>query len=193
MWLQGGYFRQFRLGIVILLRVEIARNPPRFVVGGHGKLRVFLLDGEVVEVLRQRELVAETQSVVIKTETEVEPALLQGLAKTDEKLVVVVADVARLAPYGLPGFVKGRSLHAGNTESAHQIGHAFRAFFARERAGNRCRERPLTVGFQLQTEVRGPDNAAALVRKVVGGTACGIERKVHNKTTVGRNQPVTGG
>ena len=78
---QTADLRQFRLRVVVLLRVVVAGNPPRGVVAGHRELGQFLLDPEadqrIVDVSRVqlggqqvRKFVAEAQAVVVETEAD---------------------------------------------------------------------------------------------------------------------------
>ena len=120
--------RQAALGVVILLRVVVARYPPRRVVASQGKLRQLLLEPEtdqrvVDAVVAHRELVAEAQTIVIQAETYLHhrrPLLgrmvhalhrAHGLLQRHQHLVVVVADIGLLAPHRVPHLVESAALH----------------------------------------------------------------------------------
>ena len=105
----------------------------------------------------------------------------------------MVANVARFTPYGLPSLIKSRGFYIGNGEPTHQIRHACIEFFLAVCTGSRSRVRHVSVGLQLQTKRGRLDHAAPFIRKIVVGTACGINGKVHHEPTVRRHQSVTGG
>ena len=109
--------RETALGEVIFLSVIVTRHPPCCVVTGEGELCHLLLDHEVAEVLLIRELVAESETVVIETEADGHLLVGRGLHEVHEELVVVVADLCLLTPYGLPGLVEGSSLHTLHSEA----------------------------------------------------------------------------
>ena len=91
-------------------------------VGCHGKLGVFLLDDDVVEVVVSWQFVTEADAFVIDTEADDYLPFECRLADGDSHLVVVVADVFVLAPYGLPCLVERALLHTFHPESFHQAG-----------------------------------------------------------------------
>ena len=102
-----------RLRRRIFLRAVVAGNPPGGVVAREGKLRQFLLNIKIGEVVLHGELVAESQSVVVEAEAHLHHGGLfgvlpvdGGLLQRDEKLIVVVANLGFFAPYGLPRLVE---------------------------------------------------------------------------------------
>jgi hypothetical protein len=62
--------RETALCEVILLSVVVSRKPPCCVVTCESKLCKLLLDYEIAEVLLIWELVAESETVIVKTETD---------------------------------------------------------------------------------------------------------------------------
>ena len=108
--------RQLRLGIVVLLRVVVAGNPPRGMVAGHGKLGQLICYLEVSQCVLVGKLVAERQAVVVKAEANLHdggtgnhlalPVEGTVLFQRDEQLVVVVADRGLLAPDRLPRLIE---------------------------------------------------------------------------------------
>ncbi len=77
-------------------------------VAGHCKLGVFLLDDEIREHTFFGKFVAESDAVVIHAETQIHLAVATRLVKFHKQLVVIVADIAVLAPHRLPGLVERR-------------------------------------------------------------------------------------
>ena len=110
--------RQPRLGVVVFLRVEVARNPPSGMVARHGKLSQFLLNPEAHQGVLNGELIAEAEAVVVKAETDLHHrgTLLRrmihtlhgtnGLLQGDEHLVVAIADLSLFAPDRFPSLVE---------------------------------------------------------------------------------------
>ena len=117
-----------RSGVVVLLGIVVARNPEGGMVAGHGKLRVFLLDNEIVELFLLRELVAEAQTIVEQPEANDNLPLVLGLVEGHGQLVVVVAYLALFAPNRTPGLVETRCLRLGHRKSVHQVGLGFQPF-----------------------------------------------------------------
>ena len=107
---QGRDLRQAGLGIFILLRVEVARNPPGGVVAGHRELRQLVVDDEIFRPVHRPELVAEAQSVVEETEADCHQPFGRLVFQIDSQLVVMVADRLFLAPHRMPGLVVGASV-----------------------------------------------------------------------------------
>ena len=86
-------------------------------VSCESELGKLFLDDEIAELLLVRELVAETETVVVKTETDRHLPLCRRLDEVHEKLVVIVADLSFLSPYRFPCLVEGSCLHAFNLEA----------------------------------------------------------------------------
>ena len=154
---QTADFGQAALGVVIFLRVVVSGNPPGGMVARHGKLRMFLLDDKVHQVLLPGELVAQAHAVVVDAEADVHIAVRLGLTKLHQQFVIVVADVLHLAPDRLPGLVKGRRRGLHHFKTVHQVGSS----------------------VQLQTQATGFDDGAVFVVHGVGGHAAGGQFKVH--------------
>ena len=89
-------------------------------VASHSKLGVLSLHDEIWQILLLWELIAEPYSIVIHAETQVHETTVRRLLHLHEQLVVVVADVACLAPYGLPGLIECRSRCHVDTEGIEQ-------------------------------------------------------------------------
>ena len=96
--------------------VVVTGNPEGGEVLVEGKLRQLVADNEVAEGLLLGKLVAEAEPVVEEAEADDNHAVsvclcaecsAHGLAEVDGQFVVVVADVALLAPDSLPGVVYG--------------------------------------------------------------------------------------
>ena len=94
-------------------------------VASHGKLRMFFFNEEIVQFLLLRELIAQSDTVIIHTEADDDramtlierPAPLFGIlgshlavsilvVQGHGQLVVMVTDVAGLTPNGLPSLVE---------------------------------------------------------------------------------------
>lgn len=160
--------------ILVLLRVVVARNPVGGVVAGHGKLRVFLLYHEVVEVLLLRKLVAQAHAVVVDAEAQTYVTIARRLVEAYLKFVVVVANGLCLAPYRCPSLVERGCLRCCFLESVHQVGllHALRC---------------VLVASKLQSEVRGVNHLLALVAHFIRRTSVVRERKGQAHVAVGRS------
>ena len=93
-------------------------------IAGQCKLRALFLDEEVVQFGLLWELIAQSDAVVVDTEADEELPFLLGLRQSRNILDIVVADGARLAPYGFPGFVEGGGLLALQGEAIEEVGLA---------------------------------------------------------------------
>ena len=107
--------------VVIFLSVIVSRNPPGCVVARHSELRDLVLYDEVFEPFLLRELVAEAEAVVVEPEADDHDRLRAFLVsrillERDSQLIVVVADVAFLAPDRLPRLIEGVPLDAREDE-----------------------------------------------------------------------------
>ena len=102
-------------------------------VPGHCEAGKLLLDDKVGKLFLLREFITEPEAVVIEAEAYdhcdiIGPAAAVEVflcGEGDSHLVVVVADMAFLSPYRLPGLVKGRAGHIGESESvveAYRVG-----------------------------------------------------------------------
>ena len=76
-------------------------------VASHGKLSVLFLDEEVVERLLLRELIAQTESLVIHAEADDDVSVGRRLVEVNLEFVVVVAYLRPFAPYGSPSLIEG--------------------------------------------------------------------------------------
>ena len=163
---QAADFGKAGFGIVILLCIVIAWNPEGRVVARHGKLGMFFLDDEVVEVLLQGEFVAEAQAVVEEAEAEDDVTVLCLLVERHSHLVVVVADFLLFSPDGLPGLVERGGLHAGQGEAVHQAG----------------------VVLELQPQLGRLDDYLIFIIQLIDGLSLRIDAEVQAKLAVGRNE-----
>ena len=187
---QSADFRQAGDGVVILLRVVVARNPIGGVVARHGELRMLFFYYKIVEVLLVGKFVAEAQAVVVEAEAEDDAALVGGLVEGDGQLVVVVADFALLAPDGFPSFIERGGLGVADDEACHQVG--FGVDEGLVLVAHFCPfEVRLLVGvflFQFQSQGAGFDDGFVFVEKLVGGCALRVEVEVHQQVPVRRLQ-----
>ena len=110
-----------RLGVFVLLRVVIARNPPRRVVARHGKLGAFVLHLEVVQLTFLRELVAKAHSIVVNAKADVEHSLGRLLFEPHQQFVIVVSYCAVLAPNGRPSLVGRAFFFAHKRKTVQQV------------------------------------------------------------------------
>ena len=118
---QFAYLAEFARYGLVLLRVVVSRNPPSGVVACHGKLCVFLLNGEVGQVLLSRKFVSEAEPIVEHAEAYLYLTFVLGLWEGDAEFVVVIANVAFFAPNGLPRLVEGRGRMVGLHEACHEV------------------------------------------------------------------------
>ena len=70
------YLRQPALLRLLLLCVVVTRQPPCYVVAGHGKLTALLLNEEVVQLALLGKLVAETDTFIVDAEADDDGALV---------------------------------------------------------------------------------------------------------------------
>ena len=162
---QSAYFGKFGLHVVILLRIVVARYPKRLMVARHSKLGTFFLDNKVVQVLLQRELVTEAETVVKEAETNDDIAVLRLLIQRYGHFIIVVTDLFYFTPHRFPGFIKRRGFGTGQSKSVHQS----------------------RIIFQFQTEFRGLNNRFSFVGKFVNRFTLGIYRKVQSELAVRRS------
>ena len=122
----GAYLGNTALEIGIFLSIKVARNPPSRMISRHPELGTLFPDGKIRKILLLREFVAETQTVVVQSETHchqhvekplvsespgpvdglvhgIHPLLPQG----HRQFVIVISNQALLAPNCLPGLIKG--------------------------------------------------------------------------------------
>ena len=112
--LNGTYLTQFRARIFILLRIIISGDPICRNISGHSELRLLFLYDEVIEVLLLREDIAESQTVIIETELDLDIAVFSGLGKGNEHLMIAIVDASFLAPDRLPPTIMDKSFAAGH-------------------------------------------------------------------------------
>ena len=162
---QSAYFGKFGLHVVIFLRIVVARYPKRLMVARHSKLGTFFLDNKVVQVLLQRELVTEAETVVKEAETNDDIAVLRLLIQRYGHFIIVVTDLFYFTPHRFPGFIKRRGFGTGQSKSVHQS----------------------RIIFQFQTEFRRLNNRFPFVGKFVNRFTLGIYRKVQSELAVRRS------
>ena len=90
-------------------------------VAGQAEFGFFFVHRKVAQFFLHRELIAESQSVIGQTETEVQQPARSVLLHGDEQFVMVVADFTVLSPYWLPGSVAFRSLCVGHRKVAVEL------------------------------------------------------------------------
>lgn len=116
-------FDQRRAVVQVFVTVPFAgRDPPRGSRGRDVELGQFVVDHHVLELRLVRELVAETDAVVVDPEHHVEGTLeLELLGQAHAQFVVVVAHEATLAPGLLPGLVEAARAAVGQHQVAVQL------------------------------------------------------------------------
>ena len=142
--IEAAHLREATLGVVELLRVVVAGDPPHRVVAREAELRQLVGEPEVDQRVVYprfrvfqfgryiiRPLIAEAETVVVQAETYIHHRGLVHtfafvvevvvLLQADYHLVVVVADVGFLAPHGLPGLVERFFMHIVHLKSASHI------------------------------------------------------------------------
>jgi len=103
---QAADFGQTGLSIVVLLSVIVTGNPESGMVPCHSKLGMLLFDRKTVQTSLQRELITESQTVIIKAETDDDMTVLFLLFQPHSQLVVMIPYLCHFAPHGFPGFIK---------------------------------------------------------------------------------------
>ena len=132
-------FRELRLLCLLLLSVVVAGQPPCRMIAGHGKLCQLLLDQEIVQFLLLRELIAQSDAVVIDAEADDDRAValiecpsalaricshlvvFMLLVQDHRQFIVVVAYGGRLSPDGFPSLVESRDLVVLNGKALHEV------------------------------------------------------------------------
>ena len=98
-----------------------------------------------------------------------------------QQLIVMVADVAGLPPYGLPRLIEGTRLLTSERKTALEVGLA----------GAGCACSPLSgifligVGLQFQSKFRGDNHCLPFIRKVINWFTQSGQREVHLHLSVG--------
>ena len=116
----AGYFAQAALGVVVLLRVVVAADPPGGVVARQGEFRPFFLYLEICQRVLLREFITQPEAVVIEPEAYVHRSAV-SLQQMDQKFIVMVAYLGLLAPDRLPRFVETVGLGLDKGESLPEI------------------------------------------------------------------------
>ena len=180
-------FRQFRLGVVVLLRVVVAGNPPCGMVARHRKLGQFFHDPETDESVLNGKLVAEAQAVVIEPEADLHHGgfgfggmvhafhAADGLFQRHQHLIVVVADVCLFAPHRLPCLVEGAVFcvfqHKG-------VGEVVAPFEGETHLGGQHHGLPITVkGIVRHAIIHGKLQFQLSVRTLEGDGSVGSESR----------------
>ena len=178
---QAAHLGEAALGVVELLCVVVAGDPPRRVVARHAELRQLVGEPEGDQRRACRELIAETEAVVVEAEADDHRRrLVDALAFMVEvevlherysHLVVTVADAGLLAPDGVPHFVEAAGVHPRNTETACQVALAP----LQSEAHARLQHHGLAVALQLV--VRHPvAEAEAGFKPAVGALQLPVRR-----------------
>ncbi len=123
---RGGDLVDWRAVVQVLVAVPLASgDPPRGGGVGERELGQLVVDDEFLGGGLLGELVAETDAVVVDTEHHVEGAVrCDGLGQRRAQLVVVVADVAVLAPGLFPGLIEAAGRPVGEREVALELAAA---------------------------------------------------------------------
>ena len=90
-------------------------------VPGHRKFSMFLLNEEIIETLLLRKLITQSYTVIKYTETDDDFPLLFRLRKRCSILNIVVTDIMRFTPHGLPCLIELAGLLTFQGESIHEI------------------------------------------------------------------------
>ena len=169
--------------IFILLGIEIPRNPPGGVVGCHGELGKLFFDNEVDKIATLREFVTEAESVVEKTETDVQKPGCFLLDEMDQKLVVMVAYRGFLSPDRRPRLVKAAGVGSGDhevtVEEVAWTGIALRKSRVVEIDFPRLHGAP-----QLETETSRVKDRSAVSSETVAGNTLVVKGEFHLKGSV---------
>ena len=182
---QRPYFRQARARVVVLLRVVVARYPPCRVVARHRELRKLVHYDEVYEVTLLGKLVAESEAVVEEAETHHHVAVVLRLMKPYRHLVIAVAYLRLLAPYGLPRLVERRSLDARHFEAVVERSLGV----DRVRAAGKIRaELVACAAFEFESQTARSDDRLLFVGQHVVRCTLAVERECHRQIAVGRVQ-----
>ena len=102
------YFRHFGNCIIILLRIIVAGNPICHRISLYRKLRFFLLNGKINEVVLSRKFVSKTQTIIKYSEPNNHHAPGCRMIKKYSHFIVVIADFILFTPDWLPDFIKSR-------------------------------------------------------------------------------------
>ena len=106
---------------------------------------MLFLDNKIIQVLRQRKFVTETQTVIKQTEADDHIAILRFLVQRYSHLIIMVANLFHFTPNRLPSLIKSGSLGICQCKSIHQ-------------------SRSI---FQFQAEFRRFDNSFSFVGKFI--------------------------
>ena len=178
------YLREFRFGVVVLLRVVVARDPERRVVARHGELCFLLADDEIGQRLLFGEFVAESEPVVVEPEADRHVAACRGLPQRDGHFVIAVADLGLLAPYGTPCLV---GLAAGHLPEGEPVVERYRApWFALADFSPEFQLRGFAA--QFEPHAAGQDHGALLVIERIGGAASVRQAELQAEAAVGREE-----
>ena len=153
-------------------------------IARHCKLGVLLLNYKVGEFLRllMRELIAEAQTVVIEAETNIYKETTLISTQLNEQLVVVVANLAALAPYRLPSLVESGILATEQRETlTHRIYGTLRLSVV-ETIGLIC------VIHKLETESAWLYNRLILISKGICRYTTLLQREGHLQIAIRRSQ-----
>ena len=147
---------------------------------------MLFLDDKVVQVFLLGEFIAEAQSVVEQAEADDDAALVCRLVQRDGQFVVVVADLAFLAPDGFPSLVESGGLCVFDDETRHQVGLGINEALVLVAHLGPFEVR-LFVGvffFQFQSQCTGLDDGFVLIEQVIGRCALPVQAEVHHQVSV---------
>ena len=153
-------------------------------IASHSKLCMLFLDDEVVEIVRQRELIAEAETIIIEAEADIHVTLLSTLMESHQQFVVVITNVLVLTPYRLPRLVKCAGLLTGQRESALKV-----CLTCAGRTGSAlCRVFLVGIGFQLQSKFRWINDCLSFIREFILWFSLISDGKTHLHLTIRRCQ-----
>ena len=173
-----------RGGVLILLSFVTTRNPIGHVVARHRKLGILLLDNEIGTSFGGllRELVTETKSVVIEPKADIEHKLSLIAIQLNQQFVVVVTNMAALAPHRLPRLVKSSRFATLEREAlTHRVGRAFRCVVERT---------IVLVGIidKLKSQRTRLNDLLTFIGEGIGRLSALLERKGHHKVSIRRGE-----
>ena len=173
--------REARAGVVILLGVVVAGDPPGGMVPRHGELRALVGDDEVDQIGLYGKFVAESEPVVEEPEADGHPAVALRLAERDAEFVVVVADRGLLTPDGLPRFIERGGLRVEDFEFVAERFGWLHGSGDRHVTAELCRT---TLAAEQEAHAaRFYDDLVTAAKFVTGRTGF-VEREVHQQIPV---------
>ena len=157
----------------MLLSVVVAGKPPCGVVASHCKLGVLFLNKEIVERFLLRELISQSKSLVIYSESDDDITVSRRLVEVNLQFVVIIANLRPFTPYGSPCFVEGGCLGVSHLESVHKVGLVLAL-------------RGMLVLGKFESQSTGFNHSLVFISHFVGGDATISERELYSYVSVRR-------